>query len=98
MCRLRDNILFGLPFEESRYWGAVRAACLEPDLALLAGGDMTELGELGSLGFRVYYYFTLNPKPELGELGSIRWLVPQKGTRLKGNTQSMLTKLVEYLN
>lgn len=45
---VRDNILFGLPYEEQRYWGAVRAASLESDLAQLPGGDMTELGKWSS--------------------------------------------------
>ena len=34
---VRENILFGLPFEESRYQKAVEAAALGPDLAMLPG-------------------------------------------------------------
>jgi len=34
---VRDNILFGMPFEESRYQAAVQAAALGPDLAHLPG-------------------------------------------------------------
>lgn len=41
---LRDNVLFGLPWDAERYEAAIRGACLGPDLALLPGGDMTELG------------------------------------------------------
>ncbi|KAI5476304.1 ABC transporter [Pseudohyphozyma bogoriensis] len=44
---LRENILFGRPFDEARYWDCVRAACLLPDLAILPEGDMTEIGEKG---------------------------------------------------
>ncbi|KAG8950683.1 hypothetical protein FRC04_007308 [Tulasnella sp. 424] len=44
---IRDNILFGLPFDEKRYWSAVKASELEPDLAILPAGDMTEVGERG---------------------------------------------------
>ncbi|KAG1747121.1 ABC protein [Suillus paluster] len=44
---LRDNITFGQPFEEDRYWRIVETACLLPDLQLLPDGDLTEIGEKG---------------------------------------------------
>lgn len=44
---VRDNILFGEPFEESRYWKVVSACGLEPDLKLFDDGDLTEVGEKG---------------------------------------------------
>ncbi len=44
---VRDNILFGRPFDEERYWKAVHDACLEADLELLPNGDLTEVGERG---------------------------------------------------
>jgi ABC-type multidrug transport system fused ATPase/permease subunit len=44
---VRDNITFGRAFEEARYWAAVEAACLGPDLDMLPFGDMTEVGEKG---------------------------------------------------
>ncbi|KAG1750701.1 ABC protein [Suillus lakei] len=44
---LRDNITFGQPFEEDRYWRVVEIACLLPDLQLLPDGDLTEIGEKG---------------------------------------------------
>ena len=34
---VRDNILFGLPFDKERYERAVRVAALERDLELLPG-------------------------------------------------------------
>lgn len=42
---VRDNITFGRPFDEERYWKAIHDACLEADLDLLPNGDMTEVGE-----------------------------------------------------
>ncbi|KAJ7852235.1 ABC protein [Mycena leptocephala] len=39
---LRDNVLFGQPFEEDRYWRVIEDSCLLPDLQLLADGDLTE--------------------------------------------------------
>ncbi|KDE07474.1 hypothetical protein MVLG_02338 [Microbotryum lychnidis-dioicae p1A1 Lamole] len=44
---LRENILFGRPFDETRYWGCVRAACLLADFDMLPSGDLTEIGEKG---------------------------------------------------
>ncbi|KAL1740116.1 P-loop containing nucleoside triphosphate hydrolase protein [Schizophyllum fasciatum] len=44
---IRENICFGRPFEEKKYWAAVHDACLEPDLDMLPNGDMTEVGEKG---------------------------------------------------
>ncbi|OCH95476.1 P-loop containing nucleoside triphosphate hydrolase protein [Obba rivulosa] len=44
---VRENICFGRPFDEKRYWKAVQDACLETDLELLPHGDLTEVGERG---------------------------------------------------
>ncbi|KAG2075302.1 ABC protein, partial [Suillus decipiens] len=44
---LRDNITFGQPFEEDRYWRVIETTCLLPDLQLLPDGDLTEIGERG---------------------------------------------------
>lgn len=43
---LRDNIVFGQKWNESRYWHCVQLACLLPDLEILADGDLTEVGGL----------------------------------------------------
>jgi ATP-binding cassette subfamily C (CFTR/MRP) protein 2 len=43
----RDNVLFGEPFEETRYNWAVAGACLETDFAALEFGDATMIGERG---------------------------------------------------
>ncbi|KAI0072747.1 P-loop containing nucleoside triphosphate hydrolase protein [Panus rudis PR-1116 ss-1] len=44
---IRENICFGRPFDEERYWKAIKDACLEADLEMLPNGDMTEVGERG---------------------------------------------------
>ena len=41
---VRDNILFGKPFDRQWYQRVIRACALAPDLELLAAGDMTEIG------------------------------------------------------
>lgn len=42
---IRDNILFGKKFDDLLYNQAVQYCALETDLKILAGGDMTEIGE-----------------------------------------------------
>ena len=42
---LRDNILFGRPFEPTKYDKVVDTCALKPDLEILPGGDKTEIGE-----------------------------------------------------
>ncbi|KAJ3186105.1 hypothetical protein HK101_009741 [Irineochytrium annulatum] len=44
---LRENVLFGLPFDEKRYAAAVDVVSLRKDLAVLPGGDDAEIGEKG---------------------------------------------------
>lgn len=42
---LKDNILFGSPLDETRYQQVLEACALLPDLQLLPGRDLTEIGE-----------------------------------------------------
>lgn len=42
---LRDNILFGQPFDDERYSMVLDACALRQDLQILPAGDMTEIGE-----------------------------------------------------
>ncbi|XP_072031468.1 ATP-binding cassette sub-family C member 9-like [Amphiura filiformis] len=44
---LRDNVLFGVPYNQSRYRKVIDACALKPDIDILPGGDMTEIGEKG---------------------------------------------------
>lgn len=45
---VRDNILFGLPFDRDRYEQVLDACCLRTDLDQLGdAGDLTEIGERG---------------------------------------------------
>ncbi|KAG0199404.1 Multidrug resistance-associated protein 1 [Mortierella sp. GBA30] len=44
---LRDNVLFGNEYDESRYRHVLFACGLEPDIAMLPAGDATEIGERG---------------------------------------------------
>ena len=44
---IRDNILFGLPYDEKRYIDTVTACQLAPDFKILPSSDLTEIGEKG---------------------------------------------------
>ncbi|KAJ3103158.1 hypothetical protein HDU97_010366, partial [Phlyctochytrium planicorne] len=44
---IRENIIFGQPLDAARYRRVIKACCLERDLELLEGGDLTEIGEKG---------------------------------------------------
>ncbi|CAL5029968.1 unnamed protein product [Urochloa decumbens] len=44
---VRDNILFGSPFQAPRYEKVIDVTSLRHDLDLLPGGDLTEIGERG---------------------------------------------------
>ncbi|KAL7419852.1 hypothetical protein Q5752_005768 [Cryptotrichosporon argae] len=44
---LRENVLFGRPWDEHRYWEVIKAASLVTDLEILPDGDLTEIGEKG---------------------------------------------------
>ncbi|CAG8658361.1 29234_t:CDS:10, partial [Racocetra persica] len=43
----RDNVTFGLHFDEEKYRQVIKDCCLEPDLKVLPAGDLTEIGEKG---------------------------------------------------
>ncbi|KAI0752859.1 multidrug resistance-associated ABC transporter [Daedaleopsis nitida] len=44
---IKDNILFGYPYEEERYNTVVECCALQPDLEILEDGDATEIGARG---------------------------------------------------
>ena len=44
---VRDNIIFGSPFNKEKYDEVVRVCSLKADLDILPAGDMTEIGERG---------------------------------------------------
>ncbi|KAH9952289.1 hypothetical protein BGW80DRAFT_1430860 [Lactifluus volemus] len=44
---IRDNILFGAPYDEERYQKVIYQCALQRDLGLFDAGDQTEVGEKG---------------------------------------------------
>lgn len=47
-CSIRDNVVFGYPFDQKRYEMVLRGCALDQDLAALSNGDMTIAGAGGS--------------------------------------------------
>ena len=44
---VRNNILFGLPYDPVRYERVIQACALDRDIALFPSGDETPIGERG---------------------------------------------------
>ncbi|XP_017115600.1 multidrug resistance-associated protein 1 isoform X6 [Drosophila elegans] len=44
---VRDNILFGKPYDRKRYNKVIEACALRADIDILSAGDLTEIGEKG---------------------------------------------------
>eukprot|EP00762_Andalucia_godoyi_P000617 ANDGO_05406.mRNA.1 ABC transporter C family member 2 len=44
---LKDNILFGAPFDNDKYKRTIQVCALERDIEMLPAGDLTEIGERG---------------------------------------------------
>jgi len=44
---IRENILFGNPYDKEKYQKIIQACALTKDLELFANGDLTEIGERG---------------------------------------------------
>ncbi|KAJ3486309.1 hypothetical protein NLI96_g4318 [Meripilus lineatus] len=44
---IKENILFGYPYDEERYNAVVECCALNPDLAIFEDGDATEIGARG---------------------------------------------------
>ena len=44
---VKNNILFGKPFDEKKYKDILHVCCLEDDLKVLQGGDECEIGDRG---------------------------------------------------
>lgn len=65
---IKENILFGSPFDEARYKAVVECCALLPDLKMLEDGDLTEIGARGvslSGGQKARYdSFTFTPSQQ----------------------------------
>jgi ABC-type multidrug transport system fused ATPase/permease subunit len=51
---IKDNILFGYPYDDERYNAVIDCCALRPDLDILEDGDATEIG--------ARYVYNVSPK------------------------------------
>ncbi|XP_048576842.1 ATP-binding cassette sub-family C member 4 isoform X2 [Nematostella vectensis] len=50
---LRDNVLFGAPYDETRYWSVINACALSDDIVALPNGDLTTIGGSGGVSLSI---------------------------------------------
>ena len=82
-CSLRNNIQFGRGFNETVYNNVINACALKPDIAMLPGGDSTEIGEKVLFikychEFNMYLIFDLFFRESIWVVGKnsvLAWLV-----------------------
>ncbi|PSS37122.1 hypothetical protein PHLCEN_2v995 [Hermanssonia centrifuga] len=88
---IRNNILFGSPYDEERYKKVIEQCALERDLSLFDAGDETEVGEKG---------ITLSPLPPPGaqvlaalDVHTAQWIVDKcfQGDLIQGRTVILVT-------
>ncbi|KZT60623.1 P-loop containing nucleoside triphosphate hydrolase protein [Calocera cornea HHB12733] len=107
---IKENIIFGSPYEESRYRTVLYECVLEPDLALFTAGDNTEVGEKGltlsggqkariTLARAVYssaQVLLLDDIVSALDVHTARWVVEKclKGHLLKGRTVILVTHAI----
>ncbi|KAI0638608.1 multidrug resistance-associated ABC transporter [Trametes polyzona] len=104
---IRDNILFGAPYDEERYKKVITQCALKRDLSLFDAGDMTEVGEKGltlsggqkariTLARAVYSsaeILLLDDVLAALDVHTSRWIVDNcfKGDLLRGRTVLLVT-------
>ncbi|KAI0076666.1 multidrug resistance-associated ABC transporter [Panus rudis PR-1116 ss-1] len=104
---IKDNILFGSPFDESRYNAVLEQCALRPDLEQFDAGDETEVGEKGitlsggqkariTLARAVYSsaeILLLDDVLAALDIHTARWIIDKcfKGDLLRGRTVILVT-------
>ncbi|KAL1937768.1 hypothetical protein VTO73DRAFT_12921 [Trametes versicolor] len=104
---IRDNILFGAPYDEDRYNKVISQCALKRDLSLFDAGDATEVGEKGltlsggqkariTLARAVYSsaeILLLDDVLAALDVHTARWIVDNcfKGELLRGRTVLLVT-------
>ncbi|KAG8972657.1 hypothetical protein FRC05_009668 [Tulasnella sp. 425] len=110
---VKDNILFGSPYDESRYLRVLKQCALERDLSLFEAGDATEIGEKGvtlsggqkariSLARAIYSpaeIIILDDVLSALDVHTSRWIVDKclRGDLVKGRTVILVTHHVAML-
>ncbi|KAG6830407.1 hypothetical protein H0H92_000903 [Tricholoma furcatifolium] len=110
---IRDNILFGIPFDSARYYTVLDACALNSDLKALEDGDLTEVGAGGvnlnegqkarvALARAVYSHakwLLLDDPLSAMDNWTAEWIIEHllKGEMLKGRTVVLVTHSVELV-
>ncbi|KAG6908490.1 hypothetical protein DXG01_004424 [Tephrocybe rancida] len=110
---IRDNILFGGPFDSARYDAVLDACALRTDLDVLEDGDLTEIGARGvspsggqkarvALARAVYSrarYVLLDDPLSAVDSGTAKWIVENllKGRLLGRRTVILVTHHVDLV-
>ncbi|CCM03907.1 uncharacterized protein FIBRA_06058 [Fibroporia radiculosa] len=111
---IRDNILFGTPYDEERYHKVITQCGLQRDLDLFDAGDQTEVGEKGitlsggqkarvTLARAVYStaeILLLDDVLAALDVHTARWIVEKcfKGDLIQGRTVLLVTHNVTITN
>ncbi|KAG8914828.1 hypothetical protein FRC01_003897, partial [Tulasnella sp. 417] len=110
---VKENIIFGSPYDEERYRRVLEQCALERDLTLFEAGDATEIGEKGvtlsggqkarvSLARAIYSaaaIILLDDVLSALDVHTSRWIVDQclRGDLVKGRTVMLVTHNVAML-
>ncbi|XP_002970616.2 ABC transporter C family member 8 [Selaginella moellendorffii] len=109
---IRDNVVFGKPYDEQKYQNVLKACALESDLKILPHGDKTEIGERGlnlsggqkqriQLARAVYYdsdiYFLDDPFSAVDAHTAATLFHDCVMKALAGKTVLLVTHQVEFL-
>ncbi|KZT60636.1 hypothetical protein CALCODRAFT_492173 [Calocera cornea HHB12733] len=110
---IKNNVLFGSPYEEARYKKVLHQCGLEPDLAMFNAGDDTEVGERGltlsggqkariTLARAVYspaQVLLLDDIVSALDVHTARWVVQKclQGDLIKGRTVLLVTHAVALI-
>lgn len=58
---VRENITFGLPFDQDKYKKVIEVSGLKPDIETFPGGDQAEIGEKVDLPEKRFFAASLEP-------------------------------------
>ena len=109
---VRDNILFGMPYDRQLYKATISACCLGPDIESLPNGSGTEIGERGvnvsggqkariQLARAVYSgadtYLLDDPLSAVDTHVSAKLMKDCVCGMLRGSTRVLVTHQVQYL-
>jgi ABC-type multidrug transport system fused ATPase/permease subunit len=67
---IKDNILFGYPYDDIRYNAVIEACALKPDLDVLEDGDETEIGARSAIWQFLFSHLTYSQQCHVIEVSA----------------------------